>query len=405
MQTPFLAAFSCAVVLASSASAQSLTEGWEFDGRAQLVVAVSTVDEVERLPARNVLGEVGLRATAEKTLQNSAEIGFRFEAKAQQDNPARAGFTGNIDPFGSEPDSAQVRGAYSGLTRSGLLEDASLTGSIETAQFYIDGGYGQISVGYGRGVAARFHEGAPDIFTHVRAANPKLDPGGLNFVRTENDLTGPAPKLTYQTPRLLGVRAGVSFTPDANVAGVDRDPRRSTPGVVSPEIENVWEGSVQASRKLTEQNLRIRASVSYSQGEVSLSDSAPVDFESQIEDVSVWTIGSELEFETFSIGAEYLSSDNGIRDDGDYSAWSIGATTEAFDWDWGVRYGESEDENVQAENANWSIGAAKNISENARLAIGYHSSDADFAPIPLSNPQTDTVSGPDGLVVEITLSL
>ena len=403
MRTPILTAATIALAFGGSAGAQSIAEGWEVDGKAQAVIAISSMDSVERLPARSVLGELAIRATAEKTLENSAEIGFRFEAKAQLDHPARAGFTGNVEPFDLLPvDGALnpgIRGAYSGLTRSGELEDKDFVGAIETAQAYIDGGYGQVSIGYGRGVAVRFHEGAPDIFTHVRAANPKLDPGGINIVRTENDLTGPAPKLTYQTPRLLGVRAGVSFTPKANVAGVDRDPRRAVPGVISPDIENVWEVSTQLSRKLSEPSVRIRASASYTTGEVSV-----VDPSFDVDDVTVWSAGAELEFKRVSLGADYLSSNNGLARDGDYRAWSAGVTTGAFGWDWGLRYGESEEENIRAEAQNWSIGGATKISQNIKVAAGYQSTDLELGEFPFTNPFSSAISGPDGAVVEITLS-
>ena len=402
MRTPFIAASLSALWLSAEGHAQGFTDGWEFEGKAEAVAVISTMDDVERLPAPALLGEVSVRATAEKTLENSAEIGLRFEVKAQQDNPARAGFSGNIDPFGQTPLAGiePVRGAYSGLTRFGALEDTELSGSIETAQAYIDGGYGQLSIGLGRGVAARFHEGAPDIFTHARASNPKLDPAGLNIVRTENDLTGPAAKITYQTPRYLGVRAGVSFTPKANVAGVDRDPNRSVPGSITPEIENVTEASVQFSRRFTEQDLRIRASASYAIGAIN-SVSGTVD----VDDVSVWTIGAEFEFDTVSFGAEYLASNNGLLRNGDYSAWSAGLTRDAFGWTWGVRYGESEDENIQSKGQNWSLGGATKISRNAKLAAGYQKTDAEYGQLPFAGLDSVVISAPEGVVVEITLSL
>lgn len=393
-------------MVAPCAAAQSFSEGWKFDGKAQAVIVAATADDVERLSSKNLLGEVSLRATGKKTLENSAQIGFRFEAKAQQDNPARAGFSGNIEPFDASlmlpavASPPQLRGAFSGVVRTGPVENASIVGAVETAQIYIDGGYGQVSAGLGRGVAARFHEGVPDIFTHTRAANPKLDPAGLNIIRTENDLTGPAAKVSYQTPRILGVRAGISYTPEANASGVDRDPARSVPGVFSPKIENVVEGSVQISRKLRQQNLRIRASASYAAGEVSVSNPAI-----SLDDVEVWNVGAELEFEAMSFGAEYLSSNNGYQRSGDYTAWSVGATTEAFGWEWGVRYGESEDESILAEGKNWSIGGATKISQNVGLAAGYQVNDVDLGLLGLTNPLSSSISAAEGIVVEVTLSL
>lgn len=405
MRTPLRAGLFAAALLSAPGHTQDFTEGWEFDGKAQLVTVISSFDDVERLPAETILGEISVRATAEKTLDNSAEIGFRLEMKAQKDNPARAGFSGNIAPFepviGPTPQGSYepVRGAYTGLTRFGPVEDAGFNGAIETAQFYVDGGYGQVSAGYGRGVAARFHEGAPDIFSHARAVNPKLDPAGLNLVRTENDLTGPAAKISYQTPRLIGIRAGISYTPEANVAGVDRDPRRSVPGVATPEISDVVEGAVQFSRKFTEQDLRVRASANYALGSVS----APIS-SAEIDDVLVWSAGVEFEFDTLSFGGEYLNSNNGLARNGDYSAWSLGITKDAFGWEWGAQYGESDDENINARAQNWSFGGATKISHNVKLAAGYQHLDVDFGQLPFNITDSASNSAPEGVVVEITLS-
>lgn len=401
MRTPLWIA-GLGALLAAESNAQEFTEGWEFDAKAQAVAVVSSFDDVERLPASAVLGEVSVRATGEKILQNSAKIGFRVEAKAQQDNPARAGFSGNIEPFDllSTPPETPLRGAFSGLTRSGPVEGASIAGSIETGQLFVDGGYGQASVGYGRGVASRFHEGAPDVFTHARAVNTKLDPAGINIVRTENDLTGPAAKISYQTPRIIGFRAGVSFTPDANIAGVDRDPRRSVPGTETLSIQNVTEGSVQFSRKFVSQDMRVRASVSYATGEVDTTLNSSLS-----DDVSSWSMGAEFEFDTVAIGADYLSSNNGIRSDGDYTAWSAGITKEAFGWTWAARYGESEDQNINSEGQNWSLGGATKISQRLKLAAGYQRNQVDFDQLPFTNPDSASISAPQGVVVEITLSL
>jgi len=393
-----------ALVLAHGAGAEGLTEGWKTDLSGEMVLVLSSMEDVGDLPASTGLGDVTLRLKTEKVLQNGAEIGVRFEARAQQDNAARAGFTGRIAPtgYGSDPLATlppEARGAFTGLTRGGPVEDTSLIAGVETAQVYIDGGFGEVSAGLGRGVAARFHEGAPDIFGRAKAANPGLDPAGINIVKTRDDLTGPSAKITYQTPRLLGVRAGVSYTPEINLRGVDRDPARSVPSVVTPDLKNGVEVAVQASRKLTEQDVRLRASATYSYAEVS---GAPA--RQTFEDVKTWSVGAEAEWKRVSIGADYLSSNNGFSGSGDYSAWSVGATTTLGEWDFGARYGESEDDDVQAKGKNFSIGATREFTKQLSGTLGYQSNELELGLLPSNSPTLPSQLEADGVVMEITLS-
>ena len=62
-----------------------------------------------------------------------------------------------------------------------------------------------------RGAAARFFEGAPSALTHASISNAYLDPDGIKIIRTNHDLTGPSAKISYATPRILGLRASRDF--------------------------------------------------------------------------------------------------------------------------------------------------------------------------------------------------
>ena len=389
----FISALCAASASAAMAQDAGPLVGWEtrFDAEAVIVLAPG-LEEDANFKQEAALYELSFKARAEKTLDNGAEIGARATLRIQRDHPMRAGFSGQLDDGSGLP---ATRGAFSGLASGGAAKDIGARGSLETAFIYIEGGYGEVTLGRDLGVAARFHEGAPDVFTHARAADGYLDPSGLNIVRTRNDLTGPAAKISYTSPRILGVRAGVSYTPDANVRGLDRDPARAASGVVRPALKNAVEVGVQASRRLTEAKVRLRGSLTYARAEV---DNPFVGAGFQA--VQTSSIGAEAEWETFSIGASALSSNNGIDGSGDYSAWSIGVKTAAFGADWSANYGEASDDGAGLEGENWAIGASREMSQNLRISAGWQSESLQILQFTSASQNLNA----DGAVVEITLS-
>ena len=100
-----------------------------------------------------------------------------------------------------------------------------------------------------------------------------------------------------------------------------------------------------------------------------------------------------------------LGSNNGLDSgSGDYSAWTIGATKQAFSMEFGVDYGEATDDLTGLKSESWSIGAAKELTDSLRVAGGYRSQTTRFRRVlPLGVPQNEDSA--DGIVLEITLSL
>ncbi|MEO1101296.1 MAG: porin, partial [Pseudomonadota bacterium] len=224
-------------VFAASPTAFAELEGevgpwtYEVGGEAVTVISVGDADGVDREP---VLFELGMKGGLELVLDNGAEIGVRVTWRGQRDHPARAGGAGCLSEAGGP-----AVGVFSGAAIGCDGEDSGPRGSIEGAYAYIDGGYGEVTAGRDVGIASRFYEGPRDVFTHARTADALLDPSGQSFVRLRADLTGPAAKISYATPRLLGARAGVSFTPEANAQGLDWDPVRAVGGLARPQIESL----------------------------------------------------------------------------------------------------------------------------------------------------------------------
>jgi hypothetical protein len=375
--------------LAGQAIAQEDWEVWETDVGADVAVAASSADGAP------VTWATALNLSTNRILDNGLEIGAVGRFELQHDNPHRAGFSGVTGG-----DFGQGQGAFSGLAAGTGYEQVGTRGQLEQAYIYAEGGYGEVRLGRDKGVAARFYEGAPSIFLKASTVNPALDPTGQAYVRTDHDLTGPALKVSYASPRILGVRAGVSYTPTADVRGLDRDPERQVGGNPQISIDSAAEAAINVSRRLRESGVRLRGALAYSRADVS--SALRPDIYGTVE---TWSAGASAEFETITVGASVLGSNNGLdAGSGDYSAWTIGATKQAFAMEFGVDYGEATDDLTGLTSESWSLGAAKDVREGLRIAGGYRSQATRVRRVlPLGVPQKEDSA--DGIVLEITLSL
>lgn len=332
---------------------------------------------------------------ANYVFQNGVEAGFRGSAGMQFDHPGRAGFSGILGP--AQPNAGPA-GAYSGLARGPAGENIGARGAIETAYIYVEGGYGEARAGLDQGIARRFFEGAPVLLRHAALVNPALDPSGRVLARTNHDLTGPSLKVSYASPRILGVRAGASFAPEADRRGLDRDPERSLAGTSGPRIENATELAVNLSRRLPRSGVRLRAAAAWSDADVSFA--APGIYDS----VETWSAGGSAEFSSFAFGASWLGSNNGFAGgNGDYSALSLAARLTLGKTDAGIEFAHAEDDGIGAESDAVGIIFARNINGALRIAGGWQSLETRFTgnPAPLP-PRTSEKT--DGIVIEITLS-
>ena len=371
-------AFAAFSILALPAVGQS--SPLEYESSLEAVAVLSPGDDTDGgARTEDALFEFSFDNRVKKVLPSGLQISGRLTLRGQNDHSQRPGFAGN---FGGGLGPA---GGYSGLSSSSPGLDVGARGALEAAYIQFDGGYGELRLGLDRGVAARFYEGAPSALTHARTNNPYLDPDGIKILRTNHDLTGPSAKISYATPRILGVRAGVSVTPDAESRGLDRDTKISP---VQPELSNAVELAANVSRRLRSPDLRIDASLAWSTASI---DSP---FPTARDSVETWSAGTQLEFSNFTVGASWLSSNNGF-DSADYEAWEVGAGFDLAGNEITINYGEAEDDLAVLSSEAFGVAIARDISDELRLALGWQDETLQTA--------TGTRAGA-GFVVEITLS-
>lgn len=381
-----------ALALAAVAAPATAQDVWDDPGGVETdasweaaAVAATDADESLLYSLRGAFG-------ANYFLENGAELGFRASGGFDRDNPARPAFAGVLGP---DQLLAAPPGAFSGLARGPAPYDAGIRGRIETGYIYIDGGYGEVRAGLDDGVAARFFEGAPTLFRHAALVNPTLDPHGRVIARTDHDLTGPSLKVSYASPRILGLRAGASFTPVANSGGLDRDPARAG----SPDIENAAEVALNLSRRLPRSGVRLRAAAAWSQA-----DLAQAALPGAYDTVETWSAGGSVEFSSLALGASWLDSSNGLAGPGGgYAALSTGLRMTFGKVDAGVEWVDAEDKGIGADSEAIGLSLGRNFGDTVRIVGGWQRHDTRFTGNPLLLVPA-LREQKDGVVIEITLS-
>ncbi|MEO0465394.1 MAG: porin [Pseudomonadota bacterium] len=379
------------LVLAPVVCAQDLEEGWITDAAldAAIVLGAGLENDPDNLDSDPALFEIGVDISTERTFQSGLTWGGRLVWRGQQDHRQRPAGGGGVAAGLS---ALSDIGAFSGLSDTVRADDGGPRGSLEAAYIFVEGGYGEVSLGRDTGIGARFFEGDVSVLSATRLNRPVLDASGVSLLSTRNDLTGPSLKVSGTTPRILGVRAGASFTPDADAAGLDRAPASG------PDMTNIVEIGLNGSRRLRESGVRIRGGLTYAQGELARDPGAPArkDF------VDVWSAGAEIESGDTRFGVTWLASNEGIAGE-DYSAWTMGVAHDWDAWSASLTYGRATAEVADWESADISLEAQRSLSDTVDVGLAYVS--RDLQRLGASSPDlTDRIDS-NGVVVEITLRL
>lgn len=395
-----------AVVVGAAGPAFAQAEDGEWAVKAEATVVVSGVRSDDPLDpaADGPLGSARLEFSRSDTFDNGLTLGWLGAVRLERDNPGRAAFVAALGgcPATNPACPGVGSGALSpispasGLAAGGVTQDEDGFLAVEAAAVSLSGPWGEGVFGYDAGAASRLDARAPTVLNRVSAFSPGLDPTGLGVTRARNDVTASSAKATYLSPRWLGLRLGVSYTPDADTRSADFDPDFSATGLAGARLENVWEGAVSFARQFAEQDLRVRAAVTYSSAD---SGAGRPEFGGY----EAWGAGLELEHDGWTGGVRWLSSNNAwAAGHGDYEAWEAGLTKEVDGWRFGVEAGWSKDRLSGLEGKSWLAGISHDISHNVTLGIGWTAADADI-PIPVGPSLGHKNASNDGLLLELTV--
>jgi hypothetical protein len=280
-----------------------------------------------------------------------------------------------------------VRGLVSdiGLGRPG---DDDADAAVEAAYLRLAGPWGEASLGRDQGVATRYARAPPGVLRGYTLTDARLRLGPTPAVRVLNDPTGPSAKLTVETPRLLGVKAGASFTPDEEASSLD-DGFSDNPDVRRLRLRTVWEGGLSFSRTWSN-GVRTTLGSSVAQGEVR---AAPAGFES----LTSAALSLEIERGAWTVGGAALRSDNGWQAGGrDHASAAVSARWSQGPWQASLGAARAEDDLL--ETGVETVQAELGRTLNDRLSVG----------LGLRQDRLEGGAGSDrrfGAIVEISLKL
>ncbi len=311
------------------------------------------------------IGDGAVEFEASTITQGGLEYGVNVEIRGQYDK-YRKGFGGRVGDcppgiagcnsvlVGGTPTS--VRGHTSRFYASGPANQDEVQVGIESLHIFLRSAYGDVTLGRDDGAAYLFSLGAPSLLA-VNASNSPVDYTGLDSVKTVNDASGFAEKLTYTSPRLLGdkigvgVQFGVSYAPGIKVCGVDycvKSDFKDPSGAISPDLENVMELGLSLDRKF-DNGLGIEVTGSYARASEQSGLAA-------FDDLSAWNTGIEVTLADWTVGGSYLHSNNGLAN-GDYTAYDAGITWKPSKLGFTASYGHAEDDNINLKSDQFVFGA------------------------------------------------
>lgn len=393
-----------ALALGAAGPAYAQPADGEWQTKAEAVLVASAIDEGDPIaPTDDVLlGSTVVEVARSDTFENGLTLGWLGAVRFERDAASRPAFAGSFAVCSAAVAGCPSAGGLSpvapstGLSVGGVRRDEDGFVALEAASVSLAGPWGEGVLGWDTGAAARLDARAPNVLTRASAYSPRLDPTALSIVRARNDVTGSSAKASYLSPRWLGLRLGVSYTPEANQRSVDFDPDFSAPRLASAQMEDVWEGAVSFARQFAEQDLRVRGAVTYTNAAAASSLAAFGDYEA-------WGAGVEMEHDGWTGGGRWLSSNNAWQaGDGDYEAWEVGLVKDVEGWRFGVEVGWASDGLLDLEGASWLVGVSHDISQNLELGVAWSAAEADI-PVPSGIGAGHRNASNGGLLVELTV--
>lgn len=378
---------------AGAGVAQEVEEGWVVDTRLTIAGSTGGDNGPFEPDADGLAADAAIVVSRQDYLENGVALQWRGEVRVKRDAPGRSSFAGGFGSCALGPACGAVAPS-TGLFVGGQLLDDGPQVFLEGASLSASGPWGEGVVGLDAGVAARLDARAPQVFDTVSAYSPMLDPAGATVVRARNDATGPSAKVSYMTPRWLGVRAGLSYTPEANLAGADFDPVVANGGLVGADLENVVEGALSFSRRFRSSGVRVRAALTGTSAESGSVIGGFSDYEAV-------GAGVELERDGWMGGVRWLTSNNARAGGGDYEAVEVGLAREIGPWRFGLEWGSATDDFLSLEGESWLIGVRREVGEHLALGVGYQGHSAEY-PV-LSAPSSRQELQRDGLIVEMSV--
>lgn len=242
--------------------------------------------------------------------------------------------------------------------------DAGDSFEIEDSFIFTSGNWGRLSAGTEDGSAFMLQVAVPSADENVDGIEPFVQPLGFDntnlagtdfedtvtgsFLTYGNYLTAGTDKVTYVTPVMNGLQAGISYTPDVMNFNHSSRSGANTTGNVLNEYGSAWEGALRYENKVSE-TTNYRVGAGYTTIAVERTNGA-----STVDTLKEWNVGFDMDMGNVGIGTAYTENNGGVvAKDNDSKTYVIGA-----DYTMGsVRYGASWLHNTHEDSATEKVTA------------------------------------------------
>ncbi len=231
------------------------------------------------------------------------------------------------------------------------LEGKTQGDVIDESFAIIEGSFGRALIGSENSAPYLMGYTAPSVSLGVNSPNIFLfesrgtTAGGLGGAGTATVMdvdTSDANKLTYFTPRFSGFQLGVSYTPNIDARGGDRQSSGLSVDDQHGDFSDFI--GIGVNYVQTIDNIDIAVSGGYVLGQSEEDGPVGTDL-TEFEDLQEFGFGVNVGFAGFTVGGSWHTSNNGLDNvDNDTDAWDVGASYETGPWGVSVTYLHSNTE-------------------------------------------------------------
>lgn len=320
-------------------------------------------------PEEPAVGRISAEVYAEKVLRSGVTVKVVFGAVGERDHPRRDPQGGRVgdcpadNPLCPNIDGRPVRGYLSGFTAGGPVNNQDVRAALEQAYVLVRGAYGEFSLGRDEGVASRFSLPPPNVLPAGDLLHAQIDLSGFSGLITRNDVSGQSFKLSAATPRLLGIRLGLSYTPAIEAQGVDQGYGRGPEQPLTADPRHLVEFGASFDHTWRS-GWRTRLGGSYASG----GDATGL---APFERLESWSYGAGVSRAGWALGVARVGTDNAFAGERrGYRATSLSIVKEQGPWSGMVSGGWGREDLAALRLSTITLGARYKAMENLSLFGG-----------------------------------
>lgn len=248
---------------------------------------------------------------------------------------------------------------------------------IDEVYMYFSGGFGKLQLGSENGAAYLLHVGVPSVGLGFDDRN--FGVAAANGGHGRPNISGDTPKGTYFTPNMGGFQAGISYSPNIDHQGLSGN-GFGVMTVGTGSVEDVIGLGLKYSGKFGGASLAI--SGGYETGEV-VGGGSNVDPE-------IWSLGLNVGFGGFTVGASYADSENydsgSLNPGADGDVMALGLAYKTGPWGVSAGYQKTDYEIAGVATSRtadeYELAASYQLGAGVQLRGGLIHADMDLNTLP-----------------------